>query len=133
MHGRDAGKPELFQIDETSLSYVKEEGGDPCRYVFDQVFGMDAQQEQVYEAIGATAIEQMRQGFNSTVLAYGQTGSGKTFSMEGAKERQGDRFVYSSKGLIPRLFEGIFREFGSDEKIESYELSLQFVELYNDI
>ena len=132
MHGRDAGKPELFQIDETSLSYVKEEGGDPCRYVFDQVFGMDAQQEQVYEAIGATAIEQMRQGFNSTVLAYGQTGSGKTFSMEGAKERQGDRFVYSSKGLIPRLFEGIFREFGSDEKIESYELSLQFVELYNE-
>lgn len=36
---------------------------------------MESQQEEVYEAIGATAIEQMRNGFNSTVLAYGQVRS----------------------------------------------------------
>lgn len=40
MFGRDAGKPELFDIEESSLTYVKEEGalcphlparGPPCR------------------------------------------------------------------------------------------------------
>lgn len=50
-------------------------GSEPIRYVFDKVFGMDSQQEEVYEMIGATAIEQMRNGFNSTVLAYGQVRS----------------------------------------------------------
>ena len=47
-------------------------GGEPCRYVFDKVFGMESQQEDVFETIGRTAIDQMRNGFNSTVMAYGQ-------------------------------------------------------------
>jgi hypothetical protein len=37
--------------------------------------------------------------------------------MEGVKEPNGSRFKYTSKGLIPRLFEGIFNEFGKDEKV----------------
>jgi hypothetical protein len=37
--------------------------------------------------------------------------------MEGVKEPDGNRFRYTSKGLIPRLFEGIFSEFGNDEKV----------------
>eukprot|EP00962_Isochrysis_galbana_P031122 scaffold10121_cov112-Isochrysis_galbana.AAC.9 len=37
--------------------------------------------------------------------------------MEGVKEPEGNRFRYTSKGLIPRLFEGIFSEFGNDEKV----------------
>lgn len=37
--------------------------------------------------------------------------------MEGVKEARGSGFVYTSKGLIPRLFEGIFDEFGKDEQV----------------
>jgi len=106
MFGRDAAKPELFDIQDSSLTYVKEEGeqrmcrtrrpalargrpsparwssdrahymysagAEACRYVFDKVFGMESQQEDVYQTIGRTAIEQMRMGYNSTVMAYGQ-------------------------------------------------------------
>ncbi|EOD18487.1 hypothetical protein EMIHUDRAFT_196787 [Emiliania huxleyi CCMP1516] len=105
MHGRDAGKPELFQIDETSLSYVKEEGGDPCRYVFDQVFGMDAQQEQVYEAIGATAIEQMRQGFNSTPSRhYGMTARRVMWKRGSREDRRGEAAGRASRAAVGAFF-----------------------------
>ena len=71
----------------------------------------------------------MRQGYNSTIMAYGQTGSGKTYSMEGVKDDKGH---FTSRGLIPRIFEGIFREFSSDQDIKTFEVSMQFIELYNE-
>ena len=73
----------------------------------------------------------MRKGFNSTILAYGQTGSGKTFSMEGAKDKTTG--VYTEKGIIPRLFEKIFELFNGDDSVNGrFEVSIQFVELYNE-
>ena len=131
MFGRDAGQPELFQMTDSELEYKKDgkEDGETLKYAFDRVFGMDSEQEQVFETIGQTAISQMKQGFNSTILAYGQTGSGKTYSMEGVRD---DKGVYSSKGLIPRIFEGIFEQFGNDENIDKFDVELSFIELYNE-
>ena len=131
MFGRDAGQPELFTVvDGTSLDYRKEETSDISRFTFDKVFGMDSKQEEVFTTIGEVALSSLRRGFNSTILAYGQTGSGKTFSMEGAKDKDTGR--YTQPGLIPRLFEQIFIKFRSDETIKSFEMSLQFIELYNE-
>eukprot|EP00966_Prymnesium_polylepis_P136439 3152801-Prymnesium_polylepis.1 len=90
---------------------------------------MNAQQEDMYESIGDVALTSLRQGFNSTILAYGQTGSGKTYSMEGLKEAGGR---YTSKGLIPRIFENVFKMFQQDEDVKSFEVAIQFVELYNE-
>mmetsp|Transcript_8106 Transcript_8106/g.20105 ORF Transcript_8106/g.20105 Transcript_8106/m.20105 type:complete len:1749 (-) Transcript_8106:113-5359(-) len=128
MFGRDAGKAELFTATPTSLEYRKDDG-EICKYTFDRVFGVDAQQEDVFESIGDVALSSLRQGFNSTIIAYGQTGSGKTYSMEGAKDASGK---YTSKGLIPRLFENVFKMFQSDPDIKSFEVAMQFVELYNE-
>ena len=131
MFGRDAGQPELFTVvDGTSLDYRKEETSDISRFTFDKIFGMDSKQEEVFTTIGEVALSSLRRGFNSTILAYGQTGSGKTFSMEGAKDKDTGR--YTQPGLIPRLFEQIFIKFRSDETIKSFEMSLQFIELYNE-
>ena len=129
MFGRDAGQPELFTITDSSLEYRKEAGADLTKYNFDRVFGMDSKQEDVYESIGDVALSSLQQGFNSTIMAYGQTGSGKTFSMEGAKDGNGN---YTSRGLIPRLFTDVFERFNADPEVKSYEVSLQYIELYNE-
>jgi len=43
--------------------------------------------------------------------------------MEGVKEPgKNSRFVYTSKGLIPRLFEGLFSEFGNDPTVRAHPL-----------
>jgi hypothetical protein len=132
MFGRDAGQLELFSATDTALEYRKDPNAPLSKYEFDRVFGMDARQEDVYESIGDMALTSLRQGFNSTILAYGQTGSGKTFSMEGARDKSGH---YVSKGLIPRIFENVFAMFEADVakgECKSFEVSIQFVELYNE-
>jgi len=130
MIGRDAGKTPLFNATDTSLEYSKDgAGGELSKFTMDRVFGMGCKQEEVFEEIGETAVQTLRQGFNSTILAYGQTGSGKTFSMEGLKDDSG---AYTSRGLIPRLFDRIFDLFGSDESIREFTVSLQFIELYKE-
>ena len=130
MFGRDAGQPELFNVvDGSVLEYRKETGADLSRFTFDKVFDMESTQEQVFDSIGDVALNSLRQGFNSTILAYGQTGSGKTFSMEGAKDNKGK---YTHPGLIPRIFEQVFERFKSDASIKKFEVSIQFVELYNE-
>ena len=52
-----------------------------------------------------------------------QTGAGKSFSMEGPA---------NNKGLVPRIFQRAFELFSSDADIKSFEISLQFFELYNE-
>lgn len=131
MFGRDAGGEPLFKVEGgCALEYKKEEGADVSRYTFDKVFDMDSTQESVFAEIGDVALDSLRKGFNSTILAYGQTGSGKTFSMEGHKDSTTGE--YTSRGLIPRIFTSVFERFSSDSSVKSFEVSLQFIELYNE-
>ena len=38
----------------------------------------------------------------------------------------------NNKGLVPRIFQRAFELFSSDADIKSFEISLQFFELYNE-
>lgn len=49
-------------------------------FIFDQVFGADAQQEKVWDYVH-DSVDAFIQGFNVSVLAYGQSGSGKSYTM----------------------------------------------------
>ena len=131
MFGRDAGGEPLFSVvDGTRLEYKRDDAADVSRYTFDKVFDMESTQEEVYGQIGDVALDSLRKGFNSTIMAYGQTGSGKTFSMEGHKDKTTGQ--YTSRGLIPRIFEAVFARFRDDATIKDFEVSVQFVELYNE-
>lgn len=44
---------------------------------FNGILDMKATQEEVFNRVGAAAVSNVLEGFNSTVFAYGQTGSGK--------------------------------------------------------
>ncbi len=47
-------------------------------YSFDTVFGPDADQATLYQAVVAPMLSEVLLGYNCTLFAYGQTGTGKT-------------------------------------------------------
>ena len=62
---------------------------------FDKVFGTNAVQEDVFKGARInTMVQNVIDGFHSTIFCYGQTGSGKTYSMDGLKYKRSDKGVY---------------------------------------
>ena len=48
------------------------------KFHFDSVFPETATQQNVFEKVGNSLMEDTFKGYNSSIIAYGQTGSGKT-------------------------------------------------------
>ncbi|XP_049516833.1 kinesin-like protein KIF11 [Dermacentor silvarum] len=101
-------------------------------FVFDEVFGPDAKQIDVYRAVMEPTIAEVMMGFNCTVLAYGQTGSGKTYTMEGKLGNTNLRSWPSDPcaGIIPRAVQQIFEEVQSQD--HQCTVTVTFLELYNE-
>ncbi|XP_034728726.1 uncharacterized protein LOC117945379 [Etheostoma cragini] len=59
------------------------------RYYFDQVFGEDSSNEEVYRRTAYPLVQHMLNGGKATCFAYGQTGAGKTHTMLGSPVRPG--------------------------------------------
>lgn len=71
-------------------------------FTYDVVFGAEATNHSVYDAVAGPIVDGVMRGVNGTVLAYGQTGSGKTHSL-GILTR-----VTGEAGIIPRSLSHIF-------------------------
>ncbi|ETV97814.1 hypothetical protein H310_09162 [Aphanomyces invadans] len=91
-------------------------------YVFDQVYGPDSTQEDVYEHIDPL-IGSVMDGYNACVMAYGQTGAGKTYSMVGED---------SSPGIIPRALHQLFAMSDARSALMDDTISISMQEIYND-
>ena len=74
---RDSRDPRSRQIRRSAKSFT-----------FDNVYGHDAIQKNIYDETAAPIVEAALPGYNGTIFAYGQTGAGKTFTMEGYPDRQ---------------------------------------------
>lgn len=62
---------------------------------FDQVFGEESKQEDIYNGANVDQmIDNVLDGFHSTIFCYGQTGSGKTYTMDGYKYRKNEKGIY---------------------------------------
>lgn len=94
---------------------------------FNRILDENTNQDQVFKAIGIPAVNNVFQGYNSTVFAYGQTGSGKTFTMTGGPER------YADRGIIPRAISLLFSKF-QEESLNgvSFSCFVSYLELYNE-
>ena len=99
-----------------------------ANFEFNQVFDINATQEDVFEEVVATKVMQVLAGVNCTVFAYGQTGSGKTFTVSG-----GDSF--QDRGLIPRTVALVYSELARRRKFKPFvsKCQISFTEVYNEV
>ncbi|EHK24198.1 uncharacterized protein TRIVIDRAFT_146529 [Trichoderma virens Gv29-8] len=92
-------------------------------FAFDRVFDDNTTQAEVYEGTTRGLLDSVLDGYNATVFAYGATGCGKTHTITGTAQHPGIIFL-----TMQELFEKI--EERSQEK--STELSLSYLEIYNE-
>eukprot|EP00747_Dinoflagellata_sp_TGD_P162684 gnl/TRDRNA2_/TRDRNA2_180553_c0_seq1.p1 gnl/TRDRNA2_/TRDRNA2_180553_c0~~gnl/TRDRNA2_/TRDRNA2_180553_c0_seq1.p1 ORF type:complete len:1036 (-),score=198.18 gnl/TRDRNA2_/TRDRNA2_180553_c0_seq1:71-3178(-) len=95
------------------------------RFAFDEAFGYDAVQNQVYLRTTQPLIPGVLQGFNATVFAYGATGAGKTFTMLGNP---------SQPGIMMLTLQDLFSEVAAQKEQEhkAFEVKCSFLEVYNE-
>lgn len=109
--------PDNYKSDYVNNSLLKHQ------FHFNGVLDMTVTQEDVFEKVGAAAVQNALDGFNSTIFAYGQTGSGKTFTLTGGPER------YADRGLIPRSISLLFNSFRkrTDVQLRAF---ISYLEIY---
>lgn len=94
-------------------------------FEFDEVFGTNSTQSQVYEEV-KPMVESVMEGFHACIFAYGQTGSGKTHTMSGPP---------NDRGINYRSLETLFqmRDAGiASNSFTSVEFRVSNVEIYNE-
>ncbi|WWC61865.1 uncharacterized protein I303_104450 [Kwoniella dejecticola CBS 10117] len=93
------------------------------KYVFDQVFSMEASQEDVFSRTAKPLLPGVLDGYNATVFAYGATGCGKTHTISGTEEQP---------GIIVRTMKELF-DLVEDTKLkfDTY-FQMSMVEIYNE-
>lgn len=114
------------------------------QFTFDQTYGIDSTQAQVFTKSIRPLVMSCMEGFNATVLAYGQTGSGKTHSILGQTDQSDPNLDpsedMSQAGVIPRALRALFMQLRDQqsERVSSshhrydYQVKVQFLELYGE-
>jgi len=119
------------------------------KYPFDVVFGPDASQELVYDAVVQPLLQEVLEGYNCTLFAYGQTGTGKTYALipsaPGCQLQLTLVFSHTMQGdltptpmgnpsmqagMIPRVLFRLFHELETSNA--DYSVKISYVELYNE-
>ncbi|KAF6017971.1 KIF3A [Bugula neritina] len=98
----------------------------PKTFTFDNVFGPDSKQADVYNEIARPLVNSVLEGYNGTIFAYGQTGTGKTFTMEGV------RSVPELRGIIPNSFAHVFGHIAKAEGDARFLVRVSYLEIYNE-
>lgn len=115
----------VWKIDDNAIYQSVDASGNPVpepvvpTYTLDRVFGESRSTEEVYQDTVQSLIQQVVEGFNSTVFAYGQTSSGKTHTMRGTVEEP---------GIIPLAVKEIF-EIIQDREDREFLLRVSYMEV----
>ncbi|ESN94380.1 hypothetical protein HELRODRAFT_68699 [Helobdella robusta] len=100
---------------------IEVEGGK--QFYFDQVYGSNSSQKDIFEKTFQNLIHSVLEGFNGTIFAYGQTGTGKTFTMQGLRNNQ------EMQGVIPNSFQYIFNYISCTTDLE-FLVRASYLEIY---
>lgn len=84
-------------------------------------FQDDATQEDVYEGVCSSMINQVHEGVHATIMAYGMSGSGKTFTLFGDGQEQ--------PGLVKQTLHALWDELDDDVRMQC---RMQVIEIYNE-
>ncbi|KAH9361061.1 hypothetical protein HPB48_002923 [Haemaphysalis longicornis] len=86
-------------------------------FIFDQVFGPEAKQVDVYQAVMGSTIAEVMMGYNCTVFA-GAVNANLSWAED------------PSAGIIPRTLQQLFEELQSQDL--EFTIRVSFLELYNE-
>jgi len=109
--------------------YLKDEKGlevtatKEYNYKFNYILGQNSQQNDVYKYSASFLVNNIFEGFNSTLFTYGSTGSGKTYTMMGTD---------NNPGLIFRSINQILNIMESNGINSQYDLQITYFEIYNE-
>ena len=100
----------------TEIKVTKEK---QTSFEFDQIFDENSSQSQVYEKVSYNLIDQIKEGYNATILTYGASGTGKSYTIYGS----GDEF-----GIIFRIIKDLFNNINN-----KFIIKISYIEIYNEI
>ena len=88
---------ECISMIDTNQVRLKQELGKEEVFLFDKVFTSKVSQEEMYNVAGKDSLNDVINGYNTTIFTYGQSSSGKTFTMYGD-----NLYDDIDKGIVPR-------------------------------
>lgn len=120
----DANMPVCFSPNSNndSVEEVDESGDVVKNWPYDNIFGPDCTNTDIFETVGAGLVDAALDGYNTVLFMYGQTSSGKTFTLFGA----GD-----TAGLVSHSMDHVHKRVHSSIDTE-YVIKLTYAELYNE-
>lgn len=101
-------------------------------YVFDDVFSEENDNFAVFEKTMPSVLENLLNGYNSTLFAYGMTGAGKTHTLFG--ELIPENMTRDNSGLIWLSLLNLFSRISSTDDVldEEYSVKFSYLEIYNE-
>ena len=109
--------------------YLKDEKGlevtatKEYNYKFNYILSQNSQQNDVYQYSASFLVNNIFEGFNSTLFAYGSTGSGKTYTMMGSE---------TNPGIVFRSINQILNIMENNGINAQYDLQITYFEIYNE-
>ncbi|KAM9112620.1 kinesin-like protein KIF18B isoform 2-T3 [Pangshura tecta] len=97
--------------------------GKDLKFVFDQVFGESATQEEVFQHTTKELLDGVLNGYNCSVFAYGATGAGKTYTMLGSEK---------SPGIMYLTMVELYKRIEARKEEKSCEVLISYQEVYNE-
>jgi len=94
--GEGASHSKISHLDKQNITI--NENSMKKTFTVDRIFDSDTTQEDIYEEV-RDSVDNIFDGYNSTIFAYGQTGAGKSFTMLGKEDAWEEK---NSMGIIPR-------------------------------
>lgn len=79
---------------------------------FDKIFPLSSTQQDIYDSISKDIINDVFEGYNSTIIEYGFGHSSKSYIMEGKNGEE------TKNGIIPRMTQDIFDYIYNKESID---------------
>jgi len=94
------------------------------RFLMDRVFGPETAQHSLFNEIVKPMLDDVLNGYSSTLFAYGATSTGKTHAIIGNSMDP----THETAGMIPRAMVQLFSHLANQESI----VKVSLLELYNE-
>ena len=129
-HGIDGNlKPNDDNEENGSIQIYPSRGSrKPLSFEFDGILAPSTTQQQTFSVIAKNVIDDVLNGYNSTIACYGNTNSGKTHTIFG-KEASADPH---QMGLLPRCVAYCIHSIKSSPDIIEASITISCIEVYQE-